>query len=213
MGDSLTAGTGQDPTPVQQFEARLETLAGTAVTATNVGASGTKVGDVISSWTTGFAFRTQLVSAGVTHVSLMIGSNDATGAGGTPTTYATFLANLEALVDLIEAEGWPLILHYPPAFTVGAHPSLTTETYDLLVSYQDAIDSVINGTTVLRGAADAWFQYTVDHPEERASDGLHWGQQLVIPPTHIGAVSMGNYMADATWATLNPTPRLTWMRA
>lgn len=195
IGDSITVGNGlsagQDP--VSQAGILLaKTRTTKIVTVTNRGINGSKSGDWLSGGSNLTAAKTAMAAAGVTHVHIMLGANDAAAANlVSAATYGANLANICA--DLVGA-GYRVILSYPTYIPAGASGGVTTSaSVALAKSYQAQIDALINGSTILRGDTLAW-AYFQDTLSEYQSDLTH--------PTAAGALSLATMWARAIDAAM-----------
>lgn len=198
IGDSITAGYllsgGQDPaTQVGVILRKVYNVRD--VTITNRGVPGSKS----SEWLSGGSYlgpaKTAFASAGVTHVHIMLGANDA--AAVNLVSAATFGSNLSAICSNLTAAGYTVLLSYPTYIPAGANTNATTAAgVELARQYQAQIDALIDGTTVLRGDTLAW-QYFANNLSEYLSDKTH--------PTATGAISLANMWARAIdRAVVNP---------
>jgi len=190
IGDSITNGyglsAGQDPA-VQCGVILEKTYRVKAVTVSEYGVNGSAA----SNWTstaggTNYALaEAQFAAAGCTHVHVMLGANDAAAH----VSAATFGTNLDTICDNLIADGYTVILSYPIYIPDGANGGATdAEAVDLAIAYRAQIDSLINGTTILRGDTIAWQHFLLNN-DEMQSDDTH--------PTATGAVSLGAMWARA----------------
>ena len=105
------------------------------------------------------------VTAGATHVSIMLGANDAADHE----TDTDFEAALETIIAAFDAEDIVTILHVPTYFP----SSSNVEATEFLQSYLPKIAGLIDGVGVLQGDVLA-FQYFVNNwPTEAQSDNTH----------------------------------------
>lgn len=196
VGDSITMGNGLsaglDPaTKVGTILAN--TYRHRAVTVSNQAVNGSKT----SQWVTGqanlTAAKSAFSSAGVTHVHIMLGANDAAAANlVSAVTYGSNLANICS--DLTGA-GYTVILSYPTYIPAGANSNATTAaSVALTQAYQAQIDALINGTTILRGDTLA-HRYFIDTLSEYQADLTH--------PTATGAQALAVMWARAIDRALN----------
>jgi lysophospholipase L1-like esterase len=115
----------------------------------------------------------------------MLGANDA----AEHQSAATFGTNLDTICDNLIADGYTVILSYPIYIPAGANGGATdAAAVDLAIAYRAQIDSLINGTTILRGDTIAWQHFLLNN-DEMQSDDTH--------PTAAGAVSLGGMWARA----------------
>lgn len=179
LGDSITKGTaGPNPAAVTvttRLGDELKKLYKQRdVTVSNQGVDGKGAVDFAAD--TGSIFtnaKAAFASASVTHVLIMLGANDASAHR----TAAQFKTDLQTIIgpgtgSLITA-GYKVILNYPTYIPAGANSGATDQaaTEDLR-SYLAQIDSLIDGTNVLRGDTLA-YQYFMDHRSEVQTDDTH----------------------------------------
>lgn len=189
-GDSITYGfglsAGQDA-PTQVGIILQKTYKNRVVTITNCGVNASRT----AQWVTGQAYlntaKTAFASAGVTHVHMMFGANDA--SAGFLVTAATYKTNLQNIIADLTGAGYKIILSYPTFIPAGANSNATTSaSVALAQSYQGQIDSLIDGVNVLRGDT-LGFNYFMDNLGEYQTDMTH--------PTAAGAISLATLWARA----------------
>lgn len=195
IGDSITAGyglsAGQDP-PTQIVPILRKLYKDRTITATNKAVSGSKT----SQWVTGQAnltnAKTAFASAGVTHVHIMLGANDA--ASSNLVSAATYKSNLQNIIADLNGAGYKVILSYPTYIPAGANNNATTAaSVSLARSYMAQIDSLIDNVNVLRG--DVWsYDYFIGNLGEYQTDMTH--------PTAAGAISLATIWARAIEANV-----------
>jgi lysophospholipase L1-like esterase len=187
IGDSNTFGyglPGGTPTMPDNVAVILgKTYKSRTVTCTNRGVSGTKSPDWISGSTNLTNAKAAFAAAGVTHVHYAIGTNDAI----VPTSAATYKSNVQSTVNDLVAAGYKVILSYLVYSQVGGG-STSGASIAYAQQYMQQIDSLINGTTILRGDTLA-YNYFIDNLGEFQSDKLHL--------TATGAVSWATMIARA----------------
>lgn len=187
IGDSNTFGyglAGGTPTMPDNVATILgKTYKSRAVTCTNRGISGTKSPDWISGSTNLTNAKAAFAAAGVTHVHYAIGTNDAI----VPTSAASYKANVQSTVNDLVAAGYKVILSYPVYSQVGGGSTNGT-SIAYAQQYLQQVDSLINGSTILRGDSLA-YNYFIDNLGEFQSDKLHL--------TAAGAISWATMIARA----------------
>lgn len=179
LGDSITKGTtGPAPasiTATSRLQKQLQSMyTQKAVTVSNQGVDSKGAVDFAAD--TGSIFTTAkaaFASAGCTHVMIMLGTNDAAAHRSA----AQFKADLQTIIgpgagSLVTA-GYTVILNYPTYIPSGANGGATDEAAtENMRSYLAEIDSLVNGTTILRGDSLA-YRYFVDHQDEVQTDKTH----------------------------------------
>lgn len=223
-GDSITARmlTDRDAStlyvnPPFVCSNNVETSRGVNVWRLNCGVDGTST----LSWSptdsgtsyNGVSLYTDSVrrykAAGAKVVMIMLGTND--GAGGA-TSPATFNTRLSALAAAYVAEGFKVVLNYTPfivrqgsalcPYTNNDGETVSNGFYQYtsdamvtnLMDYQDEIDTIVNGTTILQGDTTAWSYFETNYTELK--DGVHM--------TYDGKVSLGGMWSSA-YISLFPT--------
>ena len=169
LGDSITYGIGNDGGP-GCYERTLTYLAqnGYQASGVNYGNNGASVTSFYQQ--TGGPLQA-FEKAGVSVVSIMLGTNDAAVRfHATPQEYHD---KLLGIVNSFLAPGTGIhkvILNYSP-YIQPTHPDAWDGTSDaLLLAYQAQIDSLCNGTTILQGDRRA-YSFFQQHPEQ--GDGVH----------------------------------------
>lgn len=195
IGDSISYGyglsAGEDPCS-QAGILLAKTRTNKTVTVTNRAINGTKTADWASGGANLIAAKSAFSSASVTHVHIMLGANDAAAAN--LVSASTYLSNLSGICTDLTGAGYKVILSYPTYIPAGANSNATTAaSVALAQSYQAQIDSLINGTTILRGDTLAW-NYFQDTLSEYQSDQTH--------PTATGARSLATMWVRAIDAAL-----------
>lgn len=183
VGDSITVGFGLSAglDPATKVGALLaNTFKHRAVTISNQAVNGSRT----SQWVTGqanlTAAKSAFSSAGVTHVHIMLGANDAAAAN--LVSAATFGSNLSNICSDLTGAGYTVILSYPTYIPAGANSNATTAaSVALAQSYWAQIDALINGTTILLGdtvspryfaASLSEYQSDQTHPTATGSQAL-----------------------------------------
>ena len=169
LGDSITNGIGDSGGP-GAYDWALTDLAqnGYQVTGVNYGNNGASVASFYQQ--TGGPLKA-FEKAGVTVVSIMLGTNDASILIHTsPQDYHDKLLEIVSSF-LVPGTGiQKVILNYSP-YIQANHPLIWDANADgELQVYQAQIDSLCNGTTILQGDKLA-FQFFQQHPEQ--GDGVH----------------------------------------
>jgi lysophospholipase L1-like esterase len=164
-GDEIIAAITDEATPqgrsyiVTNQAAGGTYASGTATESWHPSASGGRLGTAI----------TAFLAAGVSHVVVMLGTNDVRVASANAATYG---AALEDIVDVLVDNGFVVVLEYPASFQVTggsqSHANLNT-----LRAYQAEIDSLADGVNVFVGSGQAW-RYTAVNDTTAFSDGLHF---------------------------------------
>jgi lysophospholipase L1-like esterase len=211
IGDSITAGyglsAGQDPA-TQIVPILRKLYKDRTITATNKAVSGSKTSQWVTGQTNLTSAKTDFASAGVTHVHIMLGANDAASSNLVPA--ATYKSNLQNIIADLNGAGYKVILSYPTFIPAGANSgATTTASVALARSYMAQIDSLIDNVNVLRG--DVWaYNYFIGNLSEYQSDMTH--------PTAAGAISLAtiwaraiemNVLASPAAATTSRTVTLT----
>jgi len=192
IGDSITYGYGLSAgqSPPDQVRAVFQKWPLVRdVTIVNSGVNSSKSSDwtADSSGTNLFVAKAAFASAGVTHVHIMLGANDAGTA--THVSAATYGANLSTICTNLVTAGYKVILSYPTYIVAGANGGASdVVSVDLAISYRAQIDSLINNRTILRGDRESWKYFTTAQNEYQAD---------LVHPTAVGAASLGGIWASA----------------
>ena len=198
LGDSITYGIGDNYGP-GCYDRALTDLAknGYLPTGVNYGSNGASVASFYQQ-TAGplQAFE----AAGVSVVSLMLGTNDAQVSVATsPQDYHD---KLLWVINSLLAPGTGIqkvILHYSP-YIQSNHAATWDGAADArLMAFQTQIDSLCNGTTILQGDKLA-YPFFQQHPEQ--GDGVH--------PTPQGHQDLGDLWAIAITNALGGTNTLPY---
>ncbi len=178
LGDSIYANTPTSGVPPpDNFEILAQDWGGYHydVTVSNQAIAGTSTGDWVSGSADLIAAKSAFASAGVTHVFILIGANDAL-ASVSANTYSTQLAS--CVNDLVSA-GYKVILDYPNGAITGSYATPTAQA--LIQAYQAKIDALVNGTTIYQGDHHLW-NYSLLYQTFSETDGVHpsaSGSQLI----------------------------------
>ena len=128
------------------------------LSATNQGHAATDTGH----WLVGGPHLADAIAAfqaaGVTHVLVMLGTND---ARETVTRSASaYKTNMQAICNALVAAGFKVVLNSPPAYRqnyaaqgVGGY---SATSYSLLAQYVPKLDELANGTTIFKGDRQAF---------------------------------------------------------
>lgn len=173
IGDSITNGAHVSNFPGTLAAAIIANMAGRrTVTATNQGVPSSATGDWISGSTNLITAKAAFAAAGVTEVNVMLGVNDSNDLNAV--SAATYKSNLQSMIADLVAAGYVVRLNYPTAYSTGAtgFAYYTQAALERLRGYLPQIDSLINGTTVLRGDTSA-FSHFLSHPDQLYSDEVH----------------------------------------
>lgn len=183
IGDSICKVGYPGSSAPDYFAVSLAKLAGVdSVSVVNQGQPGSVSADWVPGAGSGYlsAAETAFASAGVKYVNVMLGTNDASNG----TSYAVYRANMAAMLSDLTGKGYVAVLNYPPAFW----PSVTsTANTAHLTVIEPAIDSLVNGKTILRGDTRA-YDFFLRHQSE-SSDGTH-------PTTTGGTADLGLLWAN-----------------
>lgn len=194
IGDSITFGAGlsagQDP--VTQMGDVLSSMLGTrSVTPLNQGHSGSQTSDWLpgagTTYLTSAVSAAQAATPAATVAMITLGANDAAISNHVAST--TYISNISSIITYLLGHGFSkVILNYPTYIPAGANSGATDEIGTLLTQqYLAKIDSLINGTTILRGDMTA-YPFFQDNQGDVQADQVH--------PNSTGAKALG-----AMWAT------------
>ncbi len=178
IGDSIYFNTPTDGVPPpDNFEILAQNWGGYHydVTVSNQAISGTSTANWVSGSADLIAAKSAFASAGVTHVFILIGANDA-GGSVSANTYSTNLAS--CVNDLVSA-GYKVVLDYPNGAITGSYATPTAQA--LIQAYQAKINALVNGTTIYQGDQHLW-NYSLLYTTFSESDGVHpsaSGSQLI----------------------------------
>jgi len=198
LGDSITYGIGDNGGP-SAYDQDLAGLArnGYQITGVNYGNNGASV--------TSFYQQTlgplqAFQQAGVSVVSIMLGTNDA--STGTHTTAQDYHDKLLGIINSFLAPGTGIqkvILNYSPYIQSPPPAAWGSDADAELQAYQTQIDSLCNGTTILQGDKLA-YKFFQQHPEQ--GDGVH--------PTPQGHQDLGRLWAIGITHALGGTNTLSY---
>lgn len=200
IGDSITLGhglsAGQDP-PSQLGPDLAARFGPRSVTISNQAVTGTTTTDWISTGANLPGARTAMVSAGVTHCHIMLGTNDILSSN--LASAATYKSNLQNIIAYLSAASIKVIISYPIFLDLtgsfGA-TSFTSTGLNLAVAYQAQIDSLVDNVTVFAGDKLGW-QYFADN-RSQFQDGVH--------PTATGAVELSRLWGPPVAKALGLVP-------
>ncbi len=142
------------------------------------------VGNIMTTAKTAFA------SAGVTDISIMLGTNDSKTA--IATTKSAYKANIQTICTSLNGLGYRVFLHAPPYLTPGAFGLFDVTSPGLLIQYRDALSETANGTMVILGDNQS-FNFFMRFQNQLA-DLLH--------PTIDGGEALATLHAEAMWKYL-----------
>jgi hypothetical protein len=156
--------------------------------------SGTTSGDWVSGGADLPTAVAAFISAGVTRVVLMLGTNDS--AAGTATSQATYQANILSAVTYMFANIPTLrTVHlFSSPFQALTSGNLSIQNCARLVAYSAALATIANGTTVFYSAPLASYNFFQKYPDQ-LSDGIHPGDQGV---GSFGGLWASNVASDIT---------------
>jgi lysophospholipase L1-like esterase len=173
IGDSITEGVPAGGSfPPAELTAKLLTTGGLTVRAVNEGHLGSTTADWLPR--AGHSYLAEALAAfsraRVRVVHIMLGTNDA-NPGRAHLSPARYQANLASIGKVLNADGYIVVLSYPP-FAQAASSEATRSAMDAgLRAYEPMIDGLINGKGIRRGDTHAYI-YFREHPWELA-DGIH----------------------------------------
>lgn len=198
IGDSITIQDPGNGTPPTLTGAIIQKIRGQRqVTIVNQGVSGTYSTNWISGSSDLTTAKAAFLSAGVTYVLVMIGTND--GRDDVLNSATTYSTNMASMVGDLVGAGYVVVLNYSP-YAIPGSLSNWSEASDVLIqSYQAKLNALVNGTTVLQGDT-TYYQYSAEHPTE-TNDGIH--------PNTLGATSLSNLWATAFDRATNPAAQPT----
>jgi lysophospholipase L1-like esterase len=194
IGDSITATSAGGQTAPDVVAAAL-TGSGITVTVDNEGFTATNT----NHWLPGVGYledaKTSFASSGVTLVHIMLGTNDS--AVNIANDAATFGAQLGTIAADLVADGYTVVLSYPPYYVPyesgGSSVSFTNASLARLNTYWAVIDSLCNGVTIIQGDKLAYTTFEADH-SLLDSGGIH--------PSATGVTSLGTLWANALRSTV-----------
>jgi lysophospholipase L1-like esterase len=173
IGDSITQGVPAGGTlPPAELTATMLSSDGVTVRAVNQGHLGSTTADWLPRAGHGyFAEALAAFSRGQVHiVHVMLGTNDA-NPGAAHLSPAVYRANLGVISRALNADGYIVVLSYPP-YAQPHSPDAPRSAMDgALRAYQPMIDGLVNGKGIRRGDTHA-YTFFRQHPWELA-DGIH----------------------------------------
>ena len=145
-------------------------------TATNCGQSASTTLE----WLPGSAYHylpdaiSAFQAAGVTHVLVMLGTNDAIDSQAR--TPASYKANMQTICTELINAGFKVVLNAQPAYRLNYAPQspggYSANSYALLPQYVAKLDELVNGTTIFKGDRQA-FAATAEKADTLLSDWVH----------------------------------------
>lgn len=193
IGDSIVGYNNSgayDDAPWQETLKYLQGILGqkhivNQSSSVNQSVSGTKTADWVSAGTYLPGAKTAFAAQSVTHVLIMLGTNDANIA----VSASTYLSNLSSCVNDLVSAGYIVVLCVPPWRDQQAGSGQILDVINgLLYDYQAQIASLVNGTTILQGDRTA-YNYFSQHTDEFHSAGVH--------PNQAGIASYGRFWGYA----------------
>lgn len=189
IGDSITANTpsGGSQSPPQATATGLST-ANVTVTANNQGQGGATSADWLSAASSHYLTdaKAAFAVAGVRLVHIMLGTNDCKTS--VRTTAADYGANLQSLVNDLVSNGYICVVSYPPYVVPGSGSGAFDATsLTLLKAYQDQINLLVNGRTVLQGDTASYVFFANNTSD--LLDGIH--------PNAAGVTEFGTLWSNA----------------
>jgi lysophospholipase L1-like esterase len=169
LGDSLTAGYLLNEKPGDLAAALLQSTPALVPTV-SPGVSGATTADYLPGQLHMINAKALFERHGVHHVSVCLGTNDCSDANAV--TPAQYRENMLAICRDLVADGYTVLLNYPPAFVPPAYTVFTATSLARLESYQPVIDSLVNGVTILQGDTTAFDDFGAN-PAWIASDNIH----------------------------------------
>ena len=129
-------------------------------------------------WLPGGTYLTDAISAfqsaGVSHVLVMLGTNDARDA--VARSASAYKTNMQAICNALVAAGFKVVLNAPPAYrlTYGAQSpgGYTEASYALLAQYVPKLDELVNGSTIYKGDRQA-FDVFAEQANTLIGDWVH----------------------------------------
>ena len=177
IGDSITHGSMITTDPCTQCATDLTTASVTS-TGVNQGVPSSQTSDWLPSGTNDTAAVSAFASCPVVHI--MLGTNDSTTTNNVAAD--TYRSNLRSIVNAWVQRGKIVFLSYP------IYPTNASYQASLLLAYQGAINSLIDGVRVRQGDTSGYL-YFQTHTGELQSDGVH--------PTQTGSNDMAQLWANA----------------
>jgi lysophospholipase L1-like esterase len=195
LGDSLVAGYGLNQKPGDIAASLVQASLSTQIVATvSPGVSGATAADYLPGSPHLANAKSLFERHGIRHVMVMLGTNDCGDHNAvTPTQYR---ANMLAICRDLVADGYTVLLNYPPAFVppAGYGGVFSTASLARLESYQPQIDSLVNGVTILQGDTTAF--------DDFAANAGSWIQADNIHLTVAGNAALAQRWAEAIESTL-----------
>jgi lysophospholipase L1-like esterase len=168
IGDSITANMGSAGSFISLLAAQEPTRS--VSYGSNQGVAGTTSTD----WLPGGSYLPGALSAfataGVTHVTIMLGTNDAKTA--TATSSSTYASNIASIAAACVSAGYKVVLNGPLAIVPGSYGQWDEAANVRLASYRDSLAALTNGTTIYLGDTQL-FDAISAAPGTYLSDGIH----------------------------------------
>ena len=136
------------------------------------------------------AAKTAFASAGVTDISVMLGTNDSKTA--VATTKSAFKVNIQTICTSLNGSGYRVFLHAPPYLTPGAFGQFDLNSPGLLLQYRDALAEAANGASVILGDNQSFNFFK--RFQNQLADLLH--------PTVDGGEALATLHAETMWKYL-----------
>lgn len=166
IGDSITNFMGTASAFISLLQAQEPTR--TVSLGSNQGVSGTTSTD----WLPGGSYLPGALSAfataGVTHVSIMLGTNDSKPSVATST--GTYSSNIASIAAACVTAGYKVCLNAPLYLTPGGSWDEASNTK--IIAYRDSLAALTNGTTIFMGDTQL-FDAVAASPATYLSDGVH----------------------------------------
>ena len=190
IGDSITGTvpTGGSQSPAQATASDLS-VGGLTVTSATQFADGSTTADWLPGAGTGYltTAKAAFASVGVRIIHIMLGTNDSEPAHG-PVSAATYFSNMQSICQNLVSAGYLVVVSYPPYVVPGSASGAYTSASDTaLQGYQQQINNLVNGRTILQGDTQA-FNFFLDNQSDLV-DGIH--------PTPAGVTVFGTLWSQA----------------
>ena len=188
---STSGGTINPPIALQNM---LSIIAGSrSVSITNTAVAGMTTTNWIPSGSLYLNAKASFVSAGVTHVYIMLGANDSKDS--VAASSATYLANMTAIVNDLTTSGFKVFLNAPTYTLPGSFSNDFSEASTARIqAYTAQLLTLVNSTNVYLGDMKS-YQYFANHQSELV-DGVH--------PEVQGVHSIARLWLQATASILLP---------
>lgn len=171
LGDSLTAGYLLEEKPGDLAVATLQS-GRSLIPTVSPGISGATSADYLPGQPHLLNAKALFARHGVRYVMICLGTNDCSDTHAV--TPAQLRENLLAICRDLTAEGYIVILNYPPAFVPPAgYGTFTSTSLARLLSYQPVLDSLANGVTILAGDKTAYNDFWTHQAAWIQADRIH----------------------------------------